>query len=158
MSEPVVLGPSFSRIRFVGFSVRDLARSAAWYRETLGCEVLRENWGSSAWQSSWDEVLLLHRASGVEIGLMHHPTNDGAAFSEFRTGLDHLEFEVSTLDELDAWRQRLDGLGIPHSGRWPHIVTFRDPDNIQLEFFYRTTGTASGGGDAASAVTSPAGG
>jgi hypothetical protein len=46
-------------------------------------------------------------------------------------------------DDLEEWAARLDELGIPHSGvKQPTytqnaMLTFRDPDNIQLEFFWR---------------------
>jgi catechol 2,3-dioxygenase-like lactoylglutathione lyase family enzyme len=83
----------------------------------------------------WTTVLLRHD-SGRTIGLLQHRRNDGEPFSEFRTGLDHVEFEVASSEELDAWRARLNDLGINHSGAFAHVVTFRDPDNIQLEFFW----------------------
>lgn len=127
--------PRFERVMYVGLSVTDARRSADWYREVLGFETERENFGSAAWPSDWDEVLLQHPHSDVRIGLLRHPSNGGEPFSEFRTGLDHLELEVATMQELDAWRRRLDEAGVPHSGAHPHIVTFRDPDNIQLELF-----------------------
>ena len=71
----------------------------------------------------------------LRVGLLQHPANEGPPFSEFRTGLDHFELEVATMPELDAWRRCLEERGIPHSGAHPHIATFRDPDNIQLELF-----------------------
>ncbi|MBA2718658.1 MAG: VOC family protein [Chloroflexi bacterium] len=129
--------PTFKGVLYFGLSVRDLARSTAWYRDVLGLEVERENIGGSAWASDWDEVVLRHSDSGLLIGLLQHPSNPGDTFSEFRTGLDHLELEVGSPGELEAWRQRLDTYGVTHSGAHPHIVTFRDPDNIQLEFFVR---------------------
>ena len=128
--------PTFLGVRYIGLSVRDLPRSVAWYRDLLDFEVERENYNGSAWPSDWDEVLLRHRGSGLLIGLLAHASNPGEMFSEFGTGLDHLEFEVASLAELDAWPHRLDDFGVAHSGAWPHIVTFRDPDNIQLEFFW----------------------
>ena len=74
------------------------------------------------------------------LGLLTHRTNQGDAFSEYRTGLDHLEFGVASRQELEAWKARLDDLGIKHSPIKERptslILTFRDPDNIQLEFFY----------------------
>ena len=127
--------PTFERVLYVGLSVTDARRSAGWYREVLGFEVERDNLGESTRRSDWDEVLLRHPHSDVRIGLLRHRTNDGEPFSEFRTGLDHVEFEVGSLEELDGWRRRLDTAGVPHSGARPHIVTFRDPDNIQLELY-----------------------
>jgi glyoxylase I family protein len=130
-----VPSPSIKGINYVGLSVRDARRSAGWYQKLLGLEVLRENFASSSWPSDWDEVLLKHPGSGLEIGLLQHLSNPGDTFSEFRTGLDHLEFEVASMDELRAWEGRLNELGIAHSGIKHHLITFRDPDNIQLEFF-----------------------
>jgi glyoxylase I family protein len=128
--------PSFTGVLYVGLSVRDVRRSADWYRELFGMEVEKENFDSSSWPSNWDEVLLRHPPSGLLIGLLQHPQNPGEPFSEFRTGLDHVEFQVGSLEELHAWEGRLTELGILHSGiQQAHILTFRDPDNIQLEFF-----------------------
>ena len=127
--------PTFHRVMYVGLSVTDAERSAVWYRDVLGFETERENIGGSAWPSKWDEILLRHPESNVRIGLLKHPANDGLPFSELRTGLDHVEFEVASADELDAWRRWLDMAGVPYSGARDHIVTFRDPDNIQLELY-----------------------
>jgi catechol 2,3-dioxygenase-like lactoylglutathione lyase family enzyme len=127
--------PPFQRVMFVGLSVTDLDQSATWYREVFGMVVERENIGGAGWAAPWDEVLLRHPGTGIRIGLLRHPANDGQPFSEFRTGLDHVEFEVGTMRELDDWRRHLDEVGVRYSGARPHIVTFRDPDNIQLELF-----------------------
>jgi len=124
------------RVLYVGPSVSDARPSARWYRELFGMETIRETFASSNWASDWDEVLLKHPVSGLLIGLLQHPANPGDPFSEFRTGLDHLEFEVADRDELERWEQRLTELGIAHSGIKDHLVTFRDPDNIQREFFW----------------------
>jgi hypothetical protein len=50
---------------------------------------------------------------------------------------------VSRREDPDEWADRLNQLGIEHSGvKEPRytknaMVTFRDPDDIQLEFFWR---------------------
>jgi len=103
-------------------------------------EVELENFDSSNWPAPWNEVLLVDRGTGLKIGLMEHPSNPGDPFDEFRTGLDHIEFEVSSRKELDEWLERLDALSIPHSGiKDEHIIVVRDPDNIQFEFFLPRT-------------------
>jgi glyoxylase I family protein len=124
------------RVLYVGLSVRDARRSARWYRELFGMVTVRDNFAGSNWASDWDEVLLKHPVSGLLLGLLQHPANPGEPFSEFRTGLDHLEFEVADRDELERWERRLTELGIAHSGIKDHLITFRDPDNIQLELFW----------------------
>jgi len=78
--------------------------------------------------------------------LLDHPEHRGDPFDPFderRTGLDHLEFLVESRQDLDEWVARLDEFGIAHSGiKEPGysanaMITFRDPDNIQLEFFWQ---------------------
>jgi glyoxylase I family protein len=77
-----------------------------------------------------------HAEGGFQLGFIEHGQNSGEPFSEFGTGLDHIEFEVSSHEELEQWRDRLDALGIPHSGiKDDHLIVVRDPDNIQFEFF-----------------------
>jgi glyoxylase I family protein len=87
-------------------------------------------------------VLIVEPRSGLAIGIHANTGNDGQPFDEARTGLDHVGFNVSTRDELEAWTRWLDELGIEHSGirvlTQPFgfaTVVFRDPDNIQLELF-----------------------
>jgi glyoxylase I family protein len=123
---------------WLSFSVSNLQRSIDWYGRVLGFEVTSRD----AW-SGGEGALLRHSDSGLEIGLIRHDENSGQPFSEFRCGLDHLEFAVPDRPALDAWVDRLDTLGVDHSGvKKDRIVTFRDPDNIQFEFFL---GAGSGG-------------
>ena len=60
-------------------------------------------------------------------------------FSEFAVGLDHLAFGCADRAELEKWAQRLEELGVKHGGivdaHYGSGVSFRDPDNIALEFF-----------------------
>jgi glyoxylase I family protein len=129
--------PSITGVLYVGLSVRDVRRSSAWYTKRLGSETVRESIYSDGPLS---EVLLREQNTGFLLGLLAHRSNPGEPFSEFRTGLDHVEFGVASREELQAWVARLDGLAISHSGIKDRpggaLVTFRDPDNIQLEFYW----------------------
>ncbi|HMC52621.1 MAG TPA: VOC family protein [Acidimicrobiales bacterium] len=122
-------------------TVRDLARSATWYGQLLEMTTRREN---AAPDGRLRDVCLVEPRTGVEICLVEYASGSGDLFSEFRTGLDHLEFLVANRTDLDEWADRLDALGIAHSGvKEPYytrnaMITFRDPDNIQLEFFWRS--------------------
>jgi glyoxylase I family protein len=120
-------------------TVSDVGQSAAWYRDLLDMDE------TSRYVEPDGHVALVHlleRLSGVEVCLVNHRSGQ-AVFDEFRIGLDHLEFLVAHRDDLDNWVTRLDELGIPHSGvKEPSytanaMLTFRDPDNIQLEFFWQ---------------------
>jgi glyoxylase I family protein len=69
----------------------------------------------------------------------HGTGSDGLAFDEHRVGLDHIAFGCANREELEAWPARLDKLGIDHGeivdAFYGSGLAFRDPDNIQLEFF-----------------------
>ena len=125
-------------------TVRDLGRSTTWYAAVLGMEIRRQFVDDSGHVG---DTCLFEPSSGLEISLVDHAANPGDGFSEFRTGLDHLEFVVAKRSDLDEWANRLDTLEVPHSGvKEPAytknaMITFRDPDNIQLEFFWRAPET-----------------
>ena len=124
----------------VNLTVRDPVRSAAWYSELLGLEQ-RYDYTSDDGQLRY--VVVQNLAIGFILGFVGHARNSGAAFNETNTGLDHLEFLVDSREDIDVWAARLDELGVPHSGvkdldyTSNRMLTFRDPDNIQLEFFWR---------------------
>jgi catechol 2,3-dioxygenase-like lactoylglutathione lyase family enzyme len=130
--------PDITGLYFVGLSVRDVGRSTAWYTEVLGLTTVQEAVDADRRHGG---VVLRHPPSGLLIGLFAHRSNPGEPFSELRTGLDHLEFGVANRAELEAWAARLDALGVDRSPIKERpsacILTFRDPDNIQLEFYVR---------------------
>jgi catechol 2,3-dioxygenase-like lactoylglutathione lyase family enzyme len=132
--------PSISGRIEVNLTVRDPVRSAAWYSELLDMDQLYDFIDP---QGRMRYISLAEPNSGLVLCLVGHEDNGGEPFSEFRTGLDHLEFLVGRREDLDEWSARLDQLGIPHSGiKEPEytrnaMLTFRDPDQIQLEFFWR---------------------
>ncbi|OGG30036.1 hypothetical protein A2973_05330 [Candidatus Gottesmanbacteria bacterium RIFCSPLOWO2_01_FULL_49_10] len=61
-------------------------------------------------------------------------------FDERRIGLDHIAFKLLTLKELQQVIERLSKMGVKNAGlerfagKYPYVA-FRDPDNIQTEFF-----------------------
>jgi catechol-2,3-dioxygenase len=73
-------------------------------------------------------------------GIHTHPKdNDQPNFSEYRTGLDHVAFAVGSRTELETWQKKLEELDISHGGivdaPYGSGLSFRDPDNLPLEFF-----------------------
>ncbi len=61
-------------------------------------------------------------------------------FDEQRVGLDHIAFKLENLEELNEIIRRLKAKKIKtkglerYAGKYPYVA-FRDPDNIQTEFF-----------------------
>jgi catechol 2,3-dioxygenase-like lactoylglutathione lyase family enzyme len=124
----------FPGIGHVAVTVSDLDRSRDWYKRLFGSDpVLDEDAGSF-----YHVVFALD--GGALFGLHTHPTpNDQPNFSEYRSGLDHVAFAVGSRSDLESWEARLDELGIGHGGivdaPYGSGLSFRDPDNIALEFF-----------------------
>jgi glyoxylase I family protein len=117
--------------------VRDAEASAAWYESVLGFSLRGE------YDPPRAHLIVMEHPSGMILGFWQHaqtPKKD--RFDEFRTGLDHLAFRVSTEDEISEWETHFETLGVDHSTPIdvgpPHgiVQTFRDPDNIQLEIYW----------------------
>jgi catechol 2,3-dioxygenase-like lactoylglutathione lyase family enzyme len=127
---------AFPGLQHVAITVTDLERSTAWYTQLFGAgPVLDEDEESGTFHHT---VFLLD--GGQLFGLHTHTAGDsGDPADETRTGLDHVGFALSGTAELEQWRDKLDELGIPHGGikkaGYGSGVSFRDPDNIALEFF-----------------------
>ncbi len=132
--------PSISGRVEVNLTVSNPERSAAWYSELLSLEELYDYVDEDG---QMRYIALVDSESQLVLCLVGHREHSGDRFSEFHIGLDHLEFLVDRREDLDEWMRRLNRLGIPHSGvkepaYTPNaMLTFRDPDNIQLEFFWR---------------------
>jgi catechol 2,3-dioxygenase-like lactoylglutathione lyase family enzyme len=121
-------------IGHVAVTVSDLDRSREFYGRLFGSEpVLDEDTGS------FYHVVYAVGGGGL-FGVHTHPTpNDQPTSSEYRSGLDHVAFGVASRTELEEWATRLDELGISHGeivdAHYGSGLSFRDPDNIALEFF-----------------------
>lgn len=123
----------FPGISHVALTVSDLDRSREFYGRLLEDPVVDEDAGGF-----YHVVYALE--GGTLLGLHSHPTaNDQPQFSEYRSGLDHVAFGVSSRSDLEKWVTRLDELGIDHGGivdaPYGSALSFRDPDNIALELF-----------------------
>lgn len=131
---------AFPAIGHVALTVTDLRTSAEWYGRLFGCEpVLDEDAGG------YHHVVFALQG-GTLVGLHGHPVDHGDdRFDELRVGLDHVAFACTDRAELAVWEQRLDALGIAHApimdAPYGSGLSFRDPDNIALEFFAPPGGT-----------------
>ena len=128
--------PEIANINHIGITVTDLERSTSWYTDVLGLAPLMEEQHPDG---QGNAVVLGKPDFSMCVGLHAHDGNRRERFSEESTGLDHISFLVPNRAELAEWESRLVELGVEHSpindrGAYPALV-FRDPDNIQLEFF-----------------------
>ena len=126
--------PSITGGHHIALTVSDADRSAQWYCDLLGMQVILDG---------DDEIVkyrvLLDPKSGWVLGVREYKGRDHARFDEFRTGLDHFAFGVRDRADLEAWEAALQAHGVEHSpiAETPigSVIVFRDPDNVQLELW-----------------------
>jgi glyoxylase I family protein len=124
----------FPALAHVAVTVSDLDRSVAWYEALFGSKpVLDEDTGPF-------RHVVWAVGAGNLVGLHQFPDLTSTdRFEERRPGLDHVAFACASRADLEKWAAKLDDLGITHGGivdaSYGSGVSFRDPDNIALEFF-----------------------
>jgi glyoxylase I family protein len=125
-----------SGLHHAALTVSDVEASASWYADLLGMQVVL---------SGDDEQVsfrvLAHVASGTVVGLRqyHQPARAQDRFDEFRVGLDHLALGVPSRAALERWQDELERRRVTYTPivetSIGHVIVFRDPDGIQLEFW-----------------------
>lgn len=127
---------SLTGLSHISLSVANRDASVDWYCRVLGFDVLVPQMDSVTWKRS----ILLH-PSGLVLGFTQHLENSD--FDPRNVGIDHLSFGVADRSDLEKWSDRFAELGVVHSpvadSEWGEVLSFRDPDNIQLELFHTRT-------------------
>jgi catechol 2,3-dioxygenase-like lactoylglutathione lyase family enzyme len=125
--------PEISGFGHLDLTVTDVDRSVRWWEEVLGFTVINTR------DTPDFKLRSVIHPCGFFIGLMSHAHPASVRFDERAVGLDHFALRVPDRAALEAWAQRLDHLGIAHSGVLEEqagpVIVFRDPDNIQLELW-----------------------
>lgn len=126
--------PETGAVHHLTLTVSDVERSAEFYKRHLGFqEVVRFDPG---------RVLLSNGATLLAIGPPFYVQEalPDDRFSEFRVGLDHLSLAVRDRAALEEAAVYFDEQGIAHgdvkdlgAGFGLYVMSFRDPDQIQLE-------------------------
>jgi len=133
-----------SGLDHIDITVSDLERSRKFYADVLQFDVTiyPEDYPNPVFAGSFFFVV-----GGVEIGFLKHPeTPPGDRFSEMRVGLDHLSFRAPDEASLHEFADRLIQAGVETKGvetfrpNGKKYVSFRDPDNIQLEYWLDSPG------------------
>jgi glyoxylase I family protein len=119
----------------VSLSVSDLGKSAEWYRNALGFETDAEIEGDG-----FRRTRLKAPGGKLTLTLTAHSQQSGEPFDERRAGVDHIAFNVGSAEAVQELKDRFEHRGVVHSevkkaASGSAMITFRDPDNIQLEVF-----------------------
>jgi glyoxylase I family protein len=124
--------PEFPTVTHVALTVTDLGRSVPWYERLFDAKpVLDEDTGPFRH--------VVWAVGQTLVGLHQFPDGRTEPFDERRVGLDHVAFACADRAELQQWESRLNELSVAHGGiidaPYGSGLSFRDPDNIALEFF-----------------------
>ena len=129
----MAIAATMPAITHVAVTVTDLAASEAWYTKVLGVTpVLDEDTGPFRH--------IVFPIGNTLFGLHGFPRLvSSEPFDERRPGLDHVAVRVASRDELvrlgRAPRRARHPPRRDHRRRYGSGLSFRDPDNIQLELF-----------------------
>ncbi|UUU34094.1 VOC family protein [Streptomyces sp. CA-210063] len=120
-------------IGHIALTVSDVKRSAEFYNRLLDTQTVldvEDEYGPFVANASPSFILGFRK---------HEATNEADVFDPARVGLDHCGFHVADRGQLEVWEARLDEQGVSHSGivedPFGLHLSFKDPDNIALEFF-----------------------
>lgn len=119
-------------VHHIVLTVSDPNRSAEFYEKILGEKASREN-PQVRWTSCGNFLFCFQRPP--KQALPHD------RFDENRLGLDHVGFAVESHQQLNELLVRLKEMGVETAGiefdpdGQSDYVCFRDPDNIQVEFY-----------------------
>ncbi len=114
----------------ITITVGDLARTKEFYEDLFQTKFNYDN-----------KISFSLLKVGIPCWFRVHKTSiKGETFDEKRVGLDHVAFKLETLEELKEIIGRLKTMKVKtrglqrFAGKYPYVA-FRDPDNIQTEFF-----------------------
>jgi glyoxylase I family protein len=126
--------PELVGISHIDLTVSDCRRAADWWHDVMGFTLVNHQQADT-----YETMSLVHPSAATVTVMTHDGTAGSGPFDERRVGLDHLAFRVADRNELERWATYLETKGVPHSGLidtgFGPTVVFRDPDNIQLEFY-----------------------
>jgi glyoxylase I family protein len=134
-------------LHHVAIRVQDQEASRRFYEEVLGLEFVDIPVGAdftANWRGRPAEGKLYAIQAGPTFVILEPPlegTSHDDRFSEYRIGVDHLALGVEDRAELEGLVKRLEGAGVHTEGiefdpvLAKDYVAFRDPDNVQWEFY-----------------------
>jgi catechol 2,3-dioxygenase-like lactoylglutathione lyase family enzyme len=134
-------------LHHVAIRVRDPEASRRFYEDVLGfafMEIPVSGAFIAEWEGAPAEAKLLATQAGDTFVILEPPltgTRPDDRFNERRIGVDHLAFGVEGRDDLERLERSLrvagvDTAGIEHDPVLDKdYVAFRDPDNVQWEFY-----------------------
>jgi glyoxylase I family protein len=138
-------------IHHLRLTVTDVQRSRQFYTSLLGFQIAAESpppgdpSEAEAFSVLFGGVVMIR--GSLVMGLRPMAA-EGDRFDPDRVGLDHLSFGVASREDLEQATRLLDELGVTHGEIKPlhsfgiDVLSFEDPDGIQLELTAPAAGSA----------------
>jgi glyoxylase I family protein len=112
----------------LSLTVTDLDAARTFWTAVMGFEVAMESPGL---------VILVEARARVVVACVTHESGNGDSFDEHRVGLDHVAFEVDTVEQLRQWEARFTELGVPRAviveSSFGSHLNLRGPENLAIE-------------------------
>jgi glyoxylase I family protein len=136
-----------SSLHHVAIRVQDPDASRRFYEDVLGfsfMEIPVSGAFIAEWKGAPEEGKLLATQAGSTFVILEPPlegTRGDDRFSERRIGVDHLAFGVDAREDLERLEGSLRDADVATAGiefdpvLQKEYVAFRDPDNVQWEFY-----------------------
>lgn len=125
--------PTLPGIHHVALTVTDLAVSVPFYERVFGTTP------ATTLSDGPFTRRVFALSGGQGLGLTQHDRGDGQRFDATTPGLDHVGLRCADRDEVVAWAEHLDRVGVGHGGvqdaAYGTALSFADPDGNALEFF-----------------------
>jgi lactoylglutathione lyase len=130
-------------VAHIGLNVSDLDVSEAFYQEVLGLRIAQESLHFPFRYAS------MERDGQVVLTLWEQT---GGKYKKRRAGINHLAFEVDSIEEVNRTKGLLDNLGAAWTdgsvlypeGSAPAALRFKDPDGILIEIYVADRVRANG--------------
>jgi glyoxylase I family protein len=119
-------------IHHIELTVKNMEISKAFYSKIPDFKIVADYPG-----------LIMFSVGNFYLGLTNHLEKvETDRFNEKNIGLDHFAIEVDSMESLNEAKDFLQQEGIIHGeiirlSNGTHVLSFRDPDNIQIEFAYK---------------------
>jgi catechol 2,3-dioxygenase-like lactoylglutathione lyase family enzyme len=138
-----------ANLHHVSLRVQDPDRSRKFFEDVLQLQFMEIPVGEATagiWRGNPKEGTMLATQAGETFVILAPPLEGTPAddrFSEYRIGVDHLGFGVDDRATLEGLVERLEAAGVDTAGietdpvLGKEYVCFRDPDNVQWEFYSR---------------------
>jgi catechol 2,3-dioxygenase-like lactoylglutathione lyase family enzyme len=137
------LASPFGMLHHVALVTNDMAKTVAFYRDVLGCEIAMAHRLSRPEGERHYFITVAPNTvfAFFEFTEAEHPEFMEATVPKSGRSLDHICFFIDDPDGIDRWKEHLDKHNVPvHGYSSGSNLFFSDPNNIVIQLTYNDGG------------------